>query len=279
MAKFYDQLHPEYIYVWLRQRLPSPLVRALRHTPLLLLARLFYTQPVARFPCQGALTGHILYMPKPFIWSMVYGEHEPHVQAFIQRTVKRGYRVLDVGAHIGYETLLLASCVGPDGRVTAFEPLLSNVQLLRKNVVSNGYEQRVRIVPVAAGASAGLMDLSCGPGHSQGSLVRPGKQYNVRVEVAAIDDVVPQGESVHFVKIDVEGAGHLVLAGMQRLITTQRPVVLMEIHSATELAALHALPDYEVMRLEGDASLVPVQQDTSMKTWPEHRVAVPLETL
>src|SRR5207244_3754027 len=64
---------------------------------------------------------------------------EPLETKVVQNEVRRGSVVLDIGAHIGYYTLLMARLVGPQGRVFAFEPNPANYDLLRRNIQINSY--------------------------------------------------------------------------------------------------------------------------------------------
>lgn len=78
------------------------------------------------------------------------GSYEAAKQKRIFEVVRPGMVCWDVGAHVGFYTLLLAELVGPDGRVFAFEPLPGNLELLRRHVEMNGY-RNVRVVPAALG--------------------------------------------------------------------------------------------------------------------------------
>src|SRR3989344_3364089 len=69
----------------------------------------------------------------------ILGVHEPYQTEIIMKNVKRGDVVLDVGANIGYYTLLFAKLVGPEGIVFAFEPDPTNFSILKKNVETNNY--------------------------------------------------------------------------------------------------------------------------------------------
>ena len=69
--------------------------------------------------------------------SFVYGTWEPEVLRAVMTTVKPGMTVIDIGAHIGYYTLLFAKCVSPNGQVVAFEPLPVNFELLKRNIQLN----------------------------------------------------------------------------------------------------------------------------------------------
>lgn len=75
------------------------------------------------------------------------GSYEIAKQKKIVELVRPGMVCWDVGAHVGFYTLLFAELVGPKGRVFAFEPVSSNLALLRRHVEMNGY-MNVRIVPL-----------------------------------------------------------------------------------------------------------------------------------
>ena len=87
--------------------------------------------------CRGALAGYHMYVDWSQFRSFAYGTWEPEVSLAAASAVKQGMTVIDVGAHIGYHTLLFAKCVGPSGHVFSFEPLPENFALLRKNVELN----------------------------------------------------------------------------------------------------------------------------------------------
>ena len=74
---------------------------------------------------------------------------EPDVTRFFLRIVKPGMRVVEVGANVGYYTLLACSLVGPTGRVTAFEANPAAVTLTRRSLLVNGFRDRATIVEMA----------------------------------------------------------------------------------------------------------------------------------
>jgi len=69
------------------------------------------------YDCQGALEGYRMSIDWNRFRSFVYSTWEPDVLRAVTATVKPGMTVIDIGAHIGYYTLLFAKCVGPSGRV------------------------------------------------------------------------------------------------------------------------------------------------------------------
>jgi FkbM family methyltransferase len=166
------------------------------------------------------------------------GTYEPELQAALRELVQTGSIAYDVGANIGYISLMLARRVGPDGRVFAFEALLDNVNRLRENLALNGMAQRVTVVPGAvvdrAGAVSFLVGPSGGMGKAEGSAGRQDVEYNQAISVTGLsldEFVFQQGNPPpQLIKIDIEGGEVLALPGMARLLKEFHPLILMELH-------------------------------------------------
>ncbi|MES2712225.1 MAG: FkbM family methyltransferase [Pseudomonadota bacterium] len=159
---------------------------------------------------------------------MLDGYWELWQTEFILRNVAAGQVVADVGAHIGYFTILMADLVGSTGKVHAFEPNRRLFGLLENNVSVNGYPGRVaaRRTGVAEDAAAEIPFLvqtrdpknGCiRVGQEAGLGAFDPEQYeSYSVPAAPLDTLIPG--PVDFLKIDVEGAEELVWRGMQGLI-------------------------------------------------------------
>jgi len=150
-------------------------------------------------------------------------DYEPLATSVVKRCVRVGASVVDVGAHIGYYTLLFARLVGPTGRVVAFEPDPENFGLLERNVALNRYANVVSRQAAVADIS-GRLAFDVG-GAAWGHHLRAGADKGsdqhgqaVEVEVVRLDDVVPTDMPVDFLKIDVEGVEMLALGGMPELL-------------------------------------------------------------
>ena len=165
------------------------------------------------------------------------GTYEPEMQSALGELIKPGMTVYDVGANIGYVTLMLAKLTGSQGKVFAFEALPDNVERLHRNVELNGFNERVSIFPGAVAANAGevkfLVHQSGGMGKAAGSAGRD-EHYLREITVASIslDEFVytlgnlpPQA-----VKMDIEGGEVMALPGMKRVLSEARPLMLMELH-------------------------------------------------
>lgn len=156
------------------------------------------------------------------------GQYESHLTAVFERYCRPGMTVIDVGANIGYYSLLASRLVGPTGRVVALEPNSENCRLLlsslRLSDVSN-----VQLLPVAADAATGWAYYSTHVG-SNGGLIEEGdllSQPGTVVPTFRLDDLV-EGP-VDFLKMDVEGAEGRVIEGATRIIERDRPIVTTEL--------------------------------------------------
>lgn len=170
--------------------------------------------------------------------SMAGGHYEPLETAFILKHVKRGMSVLDVGANIGFFTTMFAGLVGDSGRVIAFEPVNDSFLKLSSAVRLNQQDAYVELHNVAAAASDGTCQLSydvdsLNMGGISMQLLGSETQHRVtqKARTMRIDDVVGD-RPVHFIKMDIEGAEGLALAGAARTMTANRPVILMEFNEA-----------------------------------------------
>ena len=165
------------------------------------------------------------------------GTYEPELQSALRELIPPGAVIFDVGANIGYVSLLLAKAAGEAGKVFAFEALPSNVEQLRRNVALNGMEERVTVIDRAVTQAPGpvrfLVHASGGMGKAAGSAGRDDKyQSEVTVPGISLDEFVyGQGNPPpQVVKMDIEGGEVLALPGMRRVLAEARPLMLMELH-------------------------------------------------
>ncbi|MBI3450112.1 MAG: FkbM family methyltransferase [Acidobacteria bacterium] len=151
------------------------------------------------------------------------GLYELDLTHRVVEIARRGGTMVEVVANLGYFAALWAA-MSPGGRCIAFEASPRNIELLGRNMSRNGFSDRVQIVPRAAGAAAGRLHFDVGPLSQTGwgGLVnRPGGK-SIDVDVVRVDEVVPLGDPIDFLKIDVEGADTWVLMGCERLLESRR---------------------------------------------------------
>jgi FkbM family methyltransferase len=156
------------------------------------------------------------------------GTYEPHLTAVFERHCRPGMTVVDVGANLGYFSLLASKLVGPVGRVIALEPNSENCRLLLSSLRLNGVTN-VDLLPVAADEGPGWAYYSTHVG-SNGGLVGDDHllaRYGTVVPTFPLDDLVDG--KVDFLKMDVEGAEGRVVRGASRIIEKDRPVVTTEL--------------------------------------------------
>jgi len=144
-----------------------------------------------------------------------------------------GWHVLDIGANIGYYSLLAASVVGPAGSVFAVEPNPRNVRMLLASARLNHFTH-VQIIQSAAAREWGIVLLYTDG--SQGSVRQPSDEAAIlsagTVNAARLDDILA-GRRIDVIKIDVEGYEHEALLGCLHTIRTHRPIIFSEFQPGT----------------------------------------------
>ncbi len=160
------------------------------------------------------------------------GSFEPSVSACLDRALRPGDVLLDVGANIGYHTLRGAVAVGPKGRVVAVEPEADNLRILRENVTTNELAN-VTVLPVAGGSNPGVLGLytsASNRGDHRLYAVEARPRQDVRV--ARLDDALGElGLEPDVIKIDVQGWELEVVRGLERTLERDRCVLVTELWS------------------------------------------------
>ncbi|MGC1677206.1 MAG: FkbM family methyltransferase [Candidatus Binataceae bacterium] len=159
--------------------------------------------------------------------------YEPEVWRAVMSYTRGGDTIAEVGASIGIYTLALASRVGVDGRVVAFEPDPESAAELKANVAINGWQHRIRIMRAVVGESSGEVSFACGRGmESRVASIANSSYASLRVPMVTLDSVFPDSR-VDLLKIDVEGYEEPVLRGAQSLLAdrARRPrAIVVEVH-------------------------------------------------
>jgi FkbM family methyltransferase len=166
--------------------------------------------------------------------------HEPHVVRFLEETLEPGWWVADVGAFIGFYTLICGSLVGESGKVIAFEPVPALAQRIAAEAERNGLSN-VQVECLAVGEGDAIRDLwiHCTPRGlgTSSSLDRRPPGYALRVGVTSLDSYIVSRRipRLDLVKIDVEGSELPVLRGMERTLQVLRPIVVAEFNNEEDL--------------------------------------------
>ena len=188
-------------------------------------------------------------------WGAITGSFEPDETAFVTGCLRPGSIVCDIGANLGYYTMLAATLVGERGHVYSFEPMPLLFDSLQRSIARNSFGERVTAFNVAladrkgeaalqyaahsdnwGGASLSFEDLL--PGHATETV--PIEPLTVLLDVDRLD----------FIKIDVEGAEFIALSAAADLLQRLRPTILSEIHPGQLARVSRCTPD-DYLRLMG----------------------------
>ena len=222
---------------------------------------------------------------------LIYDGFETAEAAFVARFLRPGMTVLDVGAHHGLYTLLASKCVGPKGRVIAFEPSSRERRRLAQHLRINRCGN-VEVQPYALGDHGGEADLYLVEGAHDwcNSLRAPNveeRTSKVRVEVRSLDDVLEgmRWPRVHLIKLDVEGAELSFLHGARGMLRGNvRPAILAEVqdirtaqwgYAAREIVQFLADAGYSWFTLADDGSLESTSSE--LASYDSNLVALPHE--
>jgi FkbM family methyltransferase len=154
------------------------------------------------------------------------GSYELPKQLQFTKFIKPGSVVYDLGANVGFYTLLAAVSVGGAGRVFAFEPLPENLAFLHKHLQLNGIEN-VTVVPSAVTSQVGTARFAPAPGRGMGHLHEAGE---LQVTTVTLDSIVRTCPPPQLIKIDIEGAELGVLQGASQMLAVHRPIIFLATH-------------------------------------------------
>ena len=163
------------------------------------------------------------------------GGGEAEVQAALQEHLGAGMIFYDVGANIGFFSLLAARLVGEQGRVVAFEADPEVATRLREHVARNQFAW-IATEEKAVWSQRGFVffsrtDPAASPDRGLGHVVNGGGNDAIRMEAVSLDDYANTGPAPDFVKCDVEGAEVEVFRGALQLLKEKQPIFLFEMHS------------------------------------------------
>ena len=161
----------------------------------------------------------------------IFKIYEPNQTEIVKKYVHEGDIVIDIGAHVGYYTLLMAQLVGENGKVYSFEPDPVNFQLLKKSVEINGFENVV-LIQKAVSNITDKVKLFLGDDDSAINRIYDAKlgdaKESIDVESVTIDEYFKEDdELVNFIKIDSEGSEVKIINGMKQFLSRNQELVMM----------------------------------------------------
>jgi FkbM family methyltransferase len=180
--------------------------------------------------------------------SYVVGTAEPETQLVLTTLLRPGMTFYDIGANVGFYSVIAARLVGGAGRVVSFEPLPENTASLKHNAEINNFGQ-VTVHEFALGCIDGEMLFAMSERPTWGKLSSVGTLPNrhignVKVAVHRLDSIVNEAalRPPDLVKIDVEGAENDVLGGARDTLARHRPVLIIELHGTNDLVVRTLAP-------------------------------------
>lgn len=178
------------------------------------------------------IDGHDLELDMGDSLAIAKGWYEVDETEWYRSQVRTGDVVVEAGANIGYFTTLLARLVGPTGRVVAFEPDPELSRILERNVCANGYERIVDVRAIALADRPGdLTFYRARKNSGDNRLFSHGDDAAVfPVPVSTLDaELQGLGRPIDLLKMDIQGAEDLALAGFRHTLETSPPRrILME---------------------------------------------------
>jgi FkbM family methyltransferase len=201
------------------------------------------------------VNGHKMYLdPNDSLNLSIKEIHEPFETELVKDHVNKGEFVLDVGAHIGYYSLIMARCVGKNGKVFSFEPNPLNFNILKKNIEINEY-QNIVLEEKAVSNKNGTTNLYLSKGNSGMHRIHPSKYCEdvISVDVVKLNSYFNNQitKKIRFIKIDAEGSELDVLEGLSDILKNSKIKIIMEFvpehiieHGSKPLDVLNFLNKY-----------------------------------
>ncbi len=159
------------------------------------------------------------------------GVREGLLTRTLRGALKEGDCVVDVGANIGYYALMEARLLGPRGRVYAVEPVPHNMELLRKSIQLNGYEN-IETFQIGIGKDNGAATMYLSDHPNWCSFYPPRKIIGtIEVEIASLDTFLRDKRRPDLIRMDTEGYEYEIIAGMSGVLESGIPLkLLIEFH-------------------------------------------------
>jgi FkbM family methyltransferase len=219
-----------------------------------------------------------MYIPLRFVDRYVKRPYEPLTTRLFLEALRPGSIVLDVGAHIGFFSLIAATLIRPTGKVFAFEPAPDNFEILRRNVDLNGYGNVVPIQKAVDATSGERMFLLAESSDSHSFFKHPlsATKSSRPVSCVAIDEFLA-GYVIDVVKLDVEGGEPAAIQGMKSTLRRNSNLTLLaEINPFCLMRAGYTAREYIDMLTdlgftlelvdEGAERVMPLTTDTRIPT-------------
>ena len=206
---------------------------------------------------------------------LIDGYWEQWITNVFRQSIQPGMQVLDIGANIGWYSVLAADLIGPNGRLTSFEANPAMAEIAYRNLMVNGFATRASVEQKAVYSESKQLEFQIYEHHMGSSSLFASKDsaasfhdtlMSLQVQAVSLDEFLPAGSQIDFIKIDAEGAEPYILKGAARLLSENRHVqIMMEFapsiitvsygsieHFLDQIAAL----GFSVWRIAHDSTLI-----------------------
>ena len=154
------------------------------------------------------------------------GTYETEKAELLVRHVKPGATAYDIGANVGFYTLLVSRVVGPTGCVFAFEPAPRNLSFLRHHLSLN-CTLNVKLLDVAVSDSEGVTRFSVDDDPKNSKIADAG---DITVRTTTLDRLISELPMPDLIEMDIEGAEYAALRGAEQLLRKASPVIFLSTH-------------------------------------------------
>jgi FkbM family methyltransferase len=180
------------------------------------------------------------------------GSYEYQKRLAFEDIIQENTVLYDIGANVGYFSLLAAVLTGLQGQVYAFEPLPRNVDFLKQHIALNCLDN-IEVIEAAVSDREGQAAFALGASTAMGHI---GEIGEIEVDLVSLDALLDRGEikPPDTIKIDVEGAEFEVLQGARNLLSRYRPILFLDTHQReAHKKAIQLLSDlgYQFTILDG----------------------------
>ncbi len=159
----------------------------------------------------------------------IHRNWDKKIGEIIERELEIGDTFIDIGANIGYFSLLASTLVGQNGQVISFEPIAKIAKQFTESITYNNF-QNILVKNIALGDRKNTLQLSIVPGNIGGSSLVKKNTSGIyeTVNVSTLDDELPSSKKIDLIKIDVEGYEYEVLLGAKNTLEKYKPKIILE---------------------------------------------------
>lgn len=156
------------------------------------------------------------------------GTYELEAQKFFEKIIKEGDIVYDIGAHVGFYSLLASNKVGSNGKIFSFEPLPRNIVYLRKHIDINNIKN-IDVIEAAVFDKEGVVFMDDKINSFYAKISDNG---DLKIRTVMLDNLVSSEKLLppNVIKIDVEGAELSVLKGADFILNKYNPTIFLSMH-------------------------------------------------